>query len=291
MITIKNIVLAALAFGAPGSYLSVSFTTAFATIQDGGFKFPQDPSGTISTMLGSRAGFVDFSEELAKPGVAVVFGTMTKVTEGRRERIEGDLGIGNSKVVNMGTVFYKIESTGEINITEAFFGEVKGKSVTVAFDLQLARLFDGKESRQILSNPKHVFETPLTGIWVLEKEKNKKNYRVSRLDKFDIKAEKSADPDTVMRKRANDRFGINRRKADYVALLDSYNVAKTDKDKGNIAKKLKAALDNKPKWQLVETDSIANGQLAPYEKRAKEAVEEYEKTAGAAEKSGEKPPE
>jgi hypothetical protein len=271
------------------SYVLVMFAPMFQDGGLGGFKLPQDPGGALSA-FDSRLGFIDFSEELAKPGVAVVFGALSKFTEGKKERIEGDLGIGNSKVVNMGTVFYKIECTGEIGVTDAFFGDVKGKSVAVEFDLQLAKLFDGKEQRQILTNPRHTFETPFTALWVLEKEKGKKNYRITRAEKFDPKNEKSADPATVIRKRAGDHYGINRRKADFAVLLNNYDLAKDKKDRENLAKKMKSMLENKPKWQLVETDTLANFQLASYEKRAQEAVEESGVTAEGG-KAGEKPPQ
>lgn len=253
-----------------------------------GFKFPQGgDKSSISSLLG---GPIDISGELAKPGVAVVYGTIQKISEGKKERTEGDLGLGASKAIMSGTVFYKIECTADIAVTDAFCGDVKGKTQNVQFDIQSAKNFDGKEMRQILSEPKHEFETPFTGLFVLEREKGKKVFRVTRIQKFDIKNDKSADPAGNTRKKAADYYGISRKKADYVALLDSYNSARDAKEKASVVKRLKALVEAAPKWQLVETDPVASGVLAPYEKRAKDFIAEYERENAKDNPPGDKPP-
>ncbi|MBI3819592.1 MAG: hypothetical protein HY286_12935 [Planctomycetes bacterium] len=273
--------------------LALAATSFNGLPQDGGippgFKLPPGLAKQAGTLLGG--GFVDFSEDLARPAVAVVFGTISKFNEGKRERIEGDSGLGNLKIVNFGTVFYKLECTGDIAVTDSMHGDVKGKSVNCSFNLQSAKDINGKESRQILSEPKHEFDTPFTGLFVLEREKGKKNYQLTRVEKFDIKNDKSADPMGTARKKSADHFGINRRKADYVALLDAYNSARDHKEKENVVKRLRHLVDTKPKWQIVETDPLAGGILAPYEKRAADTIEEFDKSAAAASRPGEKPPE
>lgn len=252
-----------------------------------GFKLPQGKGAdAISSMMGG--GFIDFSEDLARPGTAVVFGVISKYNEGKKERVEGDLGFGGNKVVMSGTVFYKVECTGDIAVADAFSGDVKGKSQNVQFNLQTAKDFDGKERRQILSEPKYEFETPFAALFVLEREKGKKNYQVKRVEKLDLKGDKIET--SAARKKATDHYGVNRRKADFVSLFDAYNSARDHKEKENVTKKLKNMVENRPKWQIVDTDSIAAAQLGAYEKRAKETIEEFDKESGAASRASEKPP-
>lgn len=247
-----------------------------------------DP-GDISTLAQSfrdKSGFVDFSEQLARPGVAVVFGSISKCNEGKKERIEGDAGIGGAVVMQSGTVFYKIEMTADIAIAEAFYGDVKGKTVPVTFEIQAFKTFDGKDNRQLLTNPKHEFETPFTGLFVLEKEKGKKIYKITHVEKY--KGGKEPDPNA--RKKASDTYGINRRKADLVVLLDNYSSAKDAKDREAVAKRMQALLDNKPRWQMVESDDRAAAVLAPYEKRARDCCAEVAKAEAGGGKAPEKPP-
>jgi hypothetical protein len=237
---------------------------------------------------------MDFAEDLRKPGTAAVLGTITKYTESKRERIsekEADLGEMGNFAKMSGTIYYKAEAQAELAISESFCGDAKGKSVAAAFTLQLARVLDGSERIQVLSKPKVNFVTPLTGLFVLEREKGKKTFRVARLLRFDAAKETSSDPIATFRKRAQDVYGINRRHADFLDAFDAADALRLKKDLAGAAKKLHEVLDAKKKWQLPESDSAANLRLAPFEKRAKEDLAEIEKLLAPAETKPAAPPE
>jgi hypothetical protein len=240
-------------------------------------------------------GFLDFSEDLRKPDTAVVYGTMAKYSEvGSRERIsdkDANLGEGGGLVQMSGTIFYKAEAQGDVAITRAFCGDAKGKNVTVSFTLQIARVLDGTERVQILTTPKFTFSAPQLGLWVLTKEKGKKNYRVARLEKFDLANEKSADPIGTLRKRAEDFYAINRRKADLADAVD-FAEANREKQPAKAIAKLRPVVDGKIKMQLVDNESTLTAQCAALEKRAKDILSELEpKEKPASAPAGGTPPE
>lgn len=245
-------------------------------------------------------GFVDFAEDLRRPGVAVVYGTIAKAQESKRERLsdkDASLGEGGNVTAVWGTIFFRAEAQGDLAVTEAYCGDAKGKAVPVAYTLQIARLVDGSERVQILTKPKATFALPATGVFVLEREKGKKAWRVTRHERFDAAKESSPDPLTTLRKRAADHYAINRRKADLLDALDAAEKLQQNKELAGAAKRLESTLEAKQKLQLVESDTLATGVVGPVEKRAREALAELQKAlpAPAASQpsggSGEKPPE
>jgi hypothetical protein len=244
-------------------------------------------------------GFFDYSEDLRKPGVAVVYGSIVKYTEVKKERIsekDAVLGEGGMTLSMLGTVYYRIEAKADLTITETLAGDVKGKSVSILVTLQSAKLNDGSERFYILTRPPASFSTPANGVWVLEREKGKKDYRATRGAKYDVKNEPSADPLSTIRKRVEDQHAVNKRKADLTDALEKHAAARTKELVAESGKRLKALDEAKKSYQLVETDAVAAQQLGPLEKRVKETLAEIAAAASRPAESrpanpAEKPPE
>jgi hypothetical protein len=197
----------------------------------------------------------------------------------------------------LGIVYYRIEARAELTITETLAGDVKGKTASILVTLQAAKLNDGSERFYILTRPPASFSTPANGVWVLEREKGKKDYRATRVAKYDVKNETSADPLATIRKRVEDQHAVNRRKADLTDALEKHAAARSKELAAESAKRLKALDEAKKNYQLVETDAVAAQQLGPLEKKVKETLAEIAAAASRpAEKPasgpvGEKPPE
>jgi uncharacterized small protein (DUF1192 family) len=236
----------------------------------------------LAALQSSPKRFIEFAEDLKRPGVAVVLGTLSRITEGHRDRLKDqdvDLGEGEAKVSISGVVYYKVDSTARLVATESFRAPAKverGDRLNVAFDLQVATLPDGSKRRHFMVQPRSVAEDSQTGLWVLEKSQAKDEYRVLRVMRLDPKESKASDLD-AFQKRAADVYEINQRVRD---LTDALNRAFELREKGDprqAAQALKPLLDPKKTWRAVESDALATQFLGPLEKRARELLAELEK--------------
>ncbi len=253
----------------------------------------------MQRITSGRPAFVDFSEDLKKPETVVVFGTLRKTTEGARERIkesEANLGEGSSRISVSGVVYYKVDVTAEIEVHE-FLGDAKAKlrsgKVSVALPVQLARMNDGSERTHILTKPQMLLEKPMRALWVLEPKKGKRTLELLRVERFDIADEEAKEPSEEVAKRALDHYGVNRRMADLeMHLARIEDLRKEGGDATGVADQLRALLDEKVRWKLVETDSIALQYVGPLERRARAVLADLEAAAAGVEPGtgGEKPP-
>lgn len=240
--------------------------------------------------------FVDYSEDLRRPGVSVVFGAMGKYTEVRKERIADKDAVQTFGPVTwnaIGSVHYKVEAQADVKIEEVLHGDVKGTSVPVVFDLQLTKLNDGSERTCFLTKPAVAFSLPANGVFVVERVKGKKALRVVKYAKHDPLDEASGDPQATVRKRVRDQHAINLRKAELSDALEKAAAAKSAEEKTAARARLQALADAKPTYRLPESDSVALMQLSALEKRVKDALQA---DGGAGDRKeppsdkGEKPP-
>src|SRR4030095_1813211 len=103
--------------------------------------------------------FLEFARAPRRPSVTVVLGSLSRITEGRRERMkdrDAELGEGEAKISISGVVYNKVESTARLVVTESFCGPAKasrGDRLSIRFDMQVAELPDGDKKRPLLIKP------------------------------------------------------------------------------------------------------------------------------------------
>lgn len=231
-------------------------------------------------MPGGPARFSDFHEDLKRRDVAVVFGTLSSLKEGKKERMkpeDGGLGEGGAQVVISGVVFYKIRATGKIETAEAHCGPATaGEKIPVAIDMQSATLPSGEKRRHLLSEGGRVElqEEETVALFVVEKTPGKPGV-IRRATRFDVKTPEDR---AKAKDQAADWYAINRAKLDLLMAIDEATTLRDRGDKPGAAAKLRAALDAKRTWRRLESDSDAAQALSPARTRATELLTELEKS-------------
>lgn len=178
---------------------------------------PQLP--TARTPASAEQRFVDFSADLARPGVHVVIGELTRLRDGKRERMrDGALGNASSSVSISGIVFYKVAVTGRVDVAETLAGKDIDGRLDLAFDVQWAKLPDGSERRQSLTGNGARIEKDMRALWVVEdppKGSTRKLLHVIAAD-----PDGGDDAEASFATDMKDFVAINRRIAELVAALD-----------------------------------------------------------------------
>lgn len=215
--------------------------------------------------------FVDFHRDLARSDVVVVVGTLGKGKEGRRERIaDGQLG-GLGRVMAIGgTTYFKVPVQAPVQVRATFAG--KPDKPVVGYEVQLARLPDGKEQRQSTTGTAAPMDEGMLALFVMVPGDKKKGLDLVHVIPFDKNVDKGADAEAMFLDTMADFVAVNRR------MLELENaIAALDKaaDAGGKAKAL-AALQEvvthpfQPK--VAANDGLVTQHVAPLEQRAKKRI-------------------
>jgi len=232
---------------------------------------PQDPGAVVGQAAkGGGSRFVDFSDDLARPGVAVVLGTLGKVKEGKRERLpDGALGGAGTSVSVSGTQYFKVPATAPIEVRKELHGEA-GKP-TLQFEMQLARLPDGKERRQLRAGNNAEITEGAFGLFVIDNTGKGKAVQLLHLIPFqkgnDGNANEAAFVDSM-----SDVVAVNKHVLALKQALAAADAAKTDDDKAKTKKALQELVDHRPEMKRTENDGWLAMYVGPLEARAKKRL-------------------
>jgi hypothetical protein len=220
---------------------------------------------TLPNMPGQR--FVDFSDELASPNVIVALGTLGKWKEGKRERLEdGKLGGGAQVAAVSGTQYFKVPVTATLAARATLHG--KAEDPKVAFDIQVARLPDGKEKRQTLAGA--ALEEDQLALFVIA-PRAKKGHELRHVIAFDAA---DGNGQEAFADNARDYYTVNRRMHDLKQAMAELERAKDAAVRQTARKALEDLLAQKPELKRVQNDGLLAMHVAPLEQRAKKRVAE-----------------
>lgn len=236
--------------------------------------FPSLASAQISLPGAGGHRFVDWSQELAHPGTVVVVGTLARWKEGKRERqADGQLG-GTGEVASVsGTQYFKVPVTATLQPRLTLQGKADG--ITLTFDVQLARLPDGKERRQVQGGA--AIEEDALALFVLT-PKAKKGFDVRVAIPFDRTVDKSGDAEAIFLDTMRDYDTINRRMHELRLALAKVDSQKDDAGKKAALAALRAVLATKPELRRPANDTLRMQHVAPLEQRAEKRLLESELT-------------
>jgi hypothetical protein len=214
--------------------------------------------------------FVDFSQDLAMPGTIVVVGTLTRWKEGKRERLaDGQLGGGGQVASVSGTQYFKVPVTASLQARTTFHG--KPENVTLAFDVQLARLPDGKERRQMAGGVP--IEEDRLALLVIA-PKPKKGFELRHAIAFDPAAGKGGDDEAAFVDTMRDYYTVNRRLRELTDALAALDQAKDEAGRKAAVDALREVLARKPELKNPKNDTLLAQHVAPLEQRAENRLAE-----------------
>jgi hypothetical protein len=214
------------------------------------------------SLPGGGQHFVDFSQHLAHPGACVVVGTLGKWKEGKREKMaEGQLGGGAQVASISGTQYFKVPVTAPVKARSTLHGKADG--VVLQFDVQLARLPDGKEHRQVQGGTELAEDQLALFVFVPGK---KKGHELRAVVAFDSKVEAGGEASFVDTMR--DHYTVNRRMHELTTALDVLDRAKDDGAKKAARQALQELVDKKPELKNPKHDGLLTMHCGPLEQRA-----------------------
>ncbi len=211
--------------------------------------------------------FVDFSADLAHPGVVVAVGRLGKWKEGKRERLaDGQLGGGGQVAVVSGTQYFKVPVKATLQARAVLHGEAD--DITIAFDVQLARLPDGKERRQAANGVPLAEDTLALFVAV----PRKKGYDLRHVVVFDQTVATAADPQAAFVDTMRDHYVVNRRMHELGSALARVDAAKDDARRAAARAALREVLAAKPELKDPKNDALLVQHVAPLERRAEKRL-------------------
>lgn len=242
----------------------------FAIVASVSSATPQDPPLVRTGMPnGPEQRYVDFAAKVDHKGFAVVLGSLGKTKEGKRERMpDGQLGGGNAVTVVSGTQFFKVVATAPIEAKETLHGDLPAKP-QLAFELQLARMPDGTERRQLLDGKGSPIDDGSYGAFLVEMPPKGKAMHLVRFVPFVADNYATTEPKESFRQEIADFVTLNRHVAALKAALAAVDEARDEAQKGVAFEALKAAVDARPKALRPEDEGLFSTHAGPLEQRAK----------------------
>lgn len=218
---------------------------------------------------GPEQRYVDFAAKIDQKGFAVVIGSLGKKKEGKREKLpDGQLGGGNSVAVVSGTQFFKVVATAALEAQETMHGELPAKP-QLAFELQLARMPDGTERRQLMDGKGSPIEDGSYGAFLVEMPPKGKALQLVRFVPFVADHYATTEPKEAFRLELADFVALNRHVANLKAALAAVDEARNEAQRKTALEALKAAVDARPKAQRSEDEGLFATHAGPLEQRAK----------------------
>lgn len=234
--------------------------------------------GVPALPMASPAGrYIDFSADLDRPGVVVVTGRLGKCKEGKRERLENAVLGGAGSVAQVsGTQYFKVPVTTSITPRTVLFG--KADKLALAFDLQLARLPDGKEQRQATTGTGAPLQDDLFGLFVVAPKAKGKGLDLLHVIPFDPKVDQGPNGELQFADAMFDFYTVNRRAHDLRAALAVVDQATEAGAREKALKALQELVEQKVELRQSQNDGLLSQHVGPLEARAQKRLAE----AGAA---------
>jgi hypothetical protein len=218
--------------------------------------------------------FLDLSDELDRRGLVAVVGTLDKLKEGKRERLEdGKLGNSTSNVSVSGTQYFKVAVTTQVVARAVLLGAGKDK-LPLEFDLQVARLPDGKERRQAMTANAPQLQDGTLALWVLAPRDKGKGMEILHVVPFDPAQDKG--DEAAFTDAMRDAVGCSQRLGALKKALADFEGARDAAAKSKARDALRALVEAKFETKRPELQVLADTRLAPYEKRARDRLAENE---------------
>ena len=218
-----------------------------------------------------QARYIDFSQDLDRPGVVVVTGKLGKGKEGKRERLEdGQLGAAGAVSQVSGTQYFNVPVTNTITPRAVLFG--KADKLQLLFDLQLARLPDGKERRQAMTSTGAALEDEMLGLFVVAPRPKGKGLELLHVIPFDAKVDKGANGELQFADSMHDFCEVNRRVHALRAALDAVDKAADPAAKKTALSALQEVVDQKLELRQSQNDGLLSQHVGPLEVRAKKRL-------------------
>lgn len=246
---------------------------------------PKLPDVPLPTMKVTGAGgfIVDYVGELDDQDLVVAVGKLGNWKEGKRERLaDGQLGGGGSISSVGGTQYFKVPATATLQPRLVLRG--KNGKVPVAFDLQGARLPDGKDQRQLLQDGAVALTEDTLALFVLQKRDKQKHHALLHVLPFDPKVDKGSDGELQFVDAMRDVHTTNSRVHALQQALDGYDKADDGAPRDNALAALRQLLEQKPEMKQPRNYGLLQQHCGPLEQRAKKRIDEAEAAKEAAEK-------
>ena len=217
--------------------------------------------------------YLDWSKDLDQSGAVVVVGRLGKWKEGKRERLaDGQLGGGGAVSQVSGTQYFALPVTATIAPRLVLHGK-EGK-IAVAFDLQLARLPDGKEQRQSRTGNGAVIEADRLSLFVVVPKAKGKGYELRHVIPFDPKIDNGPDAELQFVDTMRDFATINQRVRDFRNDLAAVDAAETAEQKKAALEALRKLVDAKVELKVPANDGLLTQHVGPLEQRARKRLED-----------------
>jgi hypothetical protein len=232
---------------------------------------PQSPTPHLALDTGPR--FVDFSQELERPQVTVCLGTLGDLKEGKRERLP-DAVLGNSRaqVSVSGTQYFKVPAQAPIEVQTLLAGKAVSGKPRLEFELQLARLPDGKEQRQTLTADGTPLQQGMLALWVLEPAPKKKGLSLLHVIAFDDKQFQGGDAKESFADTMRDLVTVNLRVRDLRTAIAAVDAAQTPAEAGKARAALAEVLAKQPELKRPADDALLQQQAGPWQQRAEKRL-------------------
>ncbi len=229
--------------------------------------FAQVPAMPVSPQMR----FVDFHRELGRNDVVVVVGTLGKGKEGKRERIaDGQLG-GNGRVMAIaGTTYFKVPVQAPVQVRATFAG--KADKPVVGYEVQLARLPDGKEQRQSTTGTAATMDEGMLALFVMAPGDKKKGLDLVHVIPFDKTVDKGADAEAVFVDTMADFVAVNRRMLELENGITALDKAADADGKTKALAALKELVAHPLELKDAGNDGLVTQYVGPLEQRAKKRI-------------------
>lgn len=222
--------------------------------------------------------FVDFSKDLARPGVLVVLGRFGKWKEGKRERLaDGKLGGATQATVISGTQYFKVPVQAPVEPRTTFHG--KPDKIQLAFDVQVARLPDGKERRQSMTGTGASLAEDQLALFVMAPRDKQKGLALLHVIPFEQGADAGGDAEAEFGDQMHDVYVANLRVYELETALAVVDKAADATAKAAAGKQLEELLAQKPQLHRPQNDALLAMYVAPLEQRVRTRLAELAKEA------------
>ncbi|HEU4419743.1 MAG TPA: hypothetical protein VFT55_12465 [Planctomycetota bacterium] len=236
----------------------------------------QNPVPVMPAAAGPR--YVDFSKDLARPDVLVVVGRFGKWKEGKRERLaDGRLGGPMQSTSVSGTQYFKVPVQAPVQPRATFHG--KADKIELGFDIQLARLPDGKERRQSMTGNGASLAEDQLALFVMAPRDKGKGMAMLHVIPFDPSVDQGADAEAGFTDTMHDFYVVNQRVHELETALAAVDKAADAPAKAAAGKQLEELLAQKPQLHRPKNDGLLAMHVAPLEQRARTRLAELAKEA------------
>ena len=232
---------------------------------------PQIPG--VVAGKGPAARWVDFHAELERPALTAVIGTLGKLKEGKRERLpDGKLGGSTASASVSGTQYFKTVAMAPIDVQKTLLGAPADKP-SLQFEVQIARLPDGKERRQLTTGSGTPVAEGALAMFVFDPAAKGKSAQLIALVPFDSAQFDGGKAEASFADAMADVVAVNVYLKSLETALAAVDAAKGDDAVAKARAELKARLDKRPEMKRTDDDQLLSTHAGPLEARAKKRLD------------------